>query len=118
MCKIHLRLKEKNLCKSIYLILKMYYDDDDIMSEHGAVTHNETQGKHFLGSHHGIALIVFISAVMVSQFWYQTILELSRYMLGVDQLQWWQLLIISIIITIVLYFLIIKIFKIPFASIL
>lgn len=78
---------------------------------------NPELSKRYLSSKPGITLLLFIVAVVTAQIWFQAILQISRDVLGRNQLSWWQVLILAITFTIILYVLVIHVFKINFLTI-
>lgn len=76
---------------------------------------DEVAGKNFLGHYSTLALFLFISIVIVSEFWFMTFLETFEELIGTRP-RYWQLLLLSIALTFLVYYLAVKIFQIPIAS--
>lgn len=60
--------------------MNLQTDLSNPLGEHGADT--KEKGKDFLSKFNNIAFFLFIAMVIVSQFWYQMILQFSRDVVG------------------------------------
>lgn len=114
------RIKDLNLKRIGDLNLKEIKGggkEKQLTAEHGAQTKSEEQGKKFLTYNHALALALLIVTVIVSTFWYDTFRIFFERLFGVDELNWWQFLLIAITLTVGAYYLFVYIFKLPIASI-
>lgn len=86
------------------------------VGDHGFETQSNQKGKAFLGHYSAIALFLFILMVVASQFWYTTVLKFFEQVFGIEEGSWISLLLVSIVITVVIYLLITHLFKVPIIS--
>lgn len=89
----------------------------ELQQDHGLAEGDANIAQQYLGKRNVLTLFLFVLVVIVSQFWFTAFNNLVLDITNSDRLKGWQVLIIAIITTAILYFLIFIVYKIPLVSI-
>lgn len=72
----------------------------------------EDRVKNFLQTEHLTVLLIFLGLVFISQIWYTGLVKL----IGLHNFTWWQIMLIALIGTLILYYIVIKVVNVPLIS--
>lgn len=84
--------------------------------DHGAISGNQDVATNFMYTNNFIAFIIFIIAIVVSQFWFEFFHQILREITGRSEPTSLEMLTFALIFTLVFFILVYCIYKVPTAS--
>ena len=88
---------------------------NQLNEDHGAFTGDTDKAVKFLYHNNIIAFVIFIIAIITSQFWFEFFHQILREVTGLPEPRWYQMLVAALFWTII-FMLAFIIFKVPVAA--
>ena len=84
--------------------------------DHGLYTYNKEKTNDFLYNYNLYAFIIFIIAIVTSQFWFEFFHQILREITGLHEPRWYHMLVAVLFWTIIFIIVTMLIFKTPVAA--